>query len=752
MIDVPAILNARPWRAISGFARGFSFFPPWPGLVWTHRLRTHLMSVLLLALVPFMLATLSIAFLADTAIDQSRRARIDNIAATLADAVDHEFELAQTVLTALAASPAGDETDVAGMVSWARMASELLGARIVLRRPPLSADAPPDLLARPILAASAAVLSSGRPRVTDVMPAPQSLLPVTAVVVPVLRHGVAVATMEAILPSDRLIAALRRYHYQPGGFAVLVDTSGRIAASTRDVARLVGQLYVPSDFDLPVSRNLVRAPGWRVFYGDHRNAPDELQADLGALGIAAIVLSTCFAVALMALVAARLRRSLRALTDLVGDVATGSKRAEATMAPSGIVEFEELRQGMIRADAVLRRRAAAERIALREARTGHELLISVVNGTAEWIHVKDLELRYVLVNRAGLATGPEPFAEWQVLGRAASDLFPPEIARRIDAADRQVLATGRTTGFEQDYVHAGSGNTLWVSMTVAPWKDATGRVVGIVSVSRDITEQRSADTRLHAIQADLLRATRLSTMGAMASGLAHELNQPLAAATNYLNAGGRLLDRAAQGDGQVFPLARSAVSDAAQQLLRAGAIVRRLRDFVERGEVELQMEGAADLLREACDLAGSDGIAEGITLRHDIEPAVGMILVDRTQIQQVLLNLIRNAAEAILSVDADTQTGWGREGGEVVVCGHRDQDGNMLIDVRDNGPGLSPGIAERLFEPFVSSKQSGMGIGLAICRTIIEGHGGSLTAQPNALRGMRFRITLPALISSGELS
>ena len=715
------------------------------------------MAVVVLVLVPFILATLTIGSLADTAIEQSRRARMADVAQTLADAVDREFERAQILLVALAASPGADEGEIARTVNRARIASELLGARIVLRRPPSPTDAPSsDVLEQPVLAASVAVLASGRPLITDIMPAPQSLLPVTVVVVPVLRQGVAIATIEVMLPSDRLIAALRRYHYQPGGFAVLVDPSGRVAASTRDVARLVGQFHAPQRGlqdsapqrgDITVSSALVRAPGWRVFYSAERAASVDIQADLNALCIAAIVIATCVAVAVMFLVSARLSRKLRALTDLVRNVATGSKRAEAIMAPSEIVEFEDLRQGMIRADAVLRRRAAAERMALREARTGHELLVSVVNGTAEWIHVKDLELRYVLVNRAGLNAGPESCAEWQVLGRTAIDLFPPEIARRIDAADRLVLATGRTTVFEQPYIQKDSGKTLWVSMTVAPWKDATGHVVGIVSVSRDITEQRLADARLRSIQADLLRATRLSAMGAMASGLAHELNQPLAAATNYLNAGGRLLDRAAQGDGQVFPLARSAVSDAAQQLLRAGAIVRRLRDFVERGEVELQMENVGDLLLEACDLARSDGIAEGITLRHDIEADAGVMLVDRTQIQQVLLNLIRNAAEAILSGDP----GVAGEG-EVVVQGHRDMDGSMLIDVRDNGPGLVPGIAERLFEPFVSSKQSGMGIGLAICRTIIEGHGGSLTAQPNTRGGMRFRISLPALISSGAFS
>ncbi len=822
MIAIPAGLMLRPWRT----AHGVSWMSFWRGPQRARPLRQHLTAVVLLALAPGILATLTVGFLADKALEDSRRARMADVAHSLADAVDREFERTLSVLSTLAASPGADGTAIGRPANRVRMASELIGVKIVLRRlqspglqtpglqtqglqsPSLeiSGDAAPvDAVDRSVLAAGVAVLASGRPFISDVMRAPHGMPPATLVAVPVLRQGVTVATIEALLPEDRLIATLRRYHYQPGGFAVLVDGQGRVAASTRDVARLAGQLYLPPDrsglapgemphadaADIETPAAQMRSPrnantallsqavftvssalslpaGWRVFYSADRYDQDDLRQNLGTLGIVCIVIAACFVGVVTFLVGAMLSRKLGELTELARDVATGRTQADASLRHSGIREFEDLRQGMVRADAVLRRRAAAERIALREARTGHELLVSVVNGTAEWIHVKDLELRYVLVNRAGRDAGPQAFAEWQVLGRAAVDLFPPEVAQRIDVADRLVLATGRTSGFEQPYTDRASGRTLWVSMTVAPWKDATGRIVGIVSVSRDITEQRLADTRLRALQADLLRVTRLSAMGAMASGLAHELNQPLAAATNYLNAGGRLLDRAAHGDSEVLPLARGAVGDAAQQMLRAGAIVRRLRDFVERGEVELQLASVADLLSEACDLAQSDGIAAGITLRQGPAPSE-RILVDRTQIQQVLLNLIRNAAEAILSADPasgfefgdELKAGEGEgegegtvEGvtavagcGEVVVHGHLGPDGTVLIDVRDNGPGLSPGIAERLFQPFVSSKQSGMGIGLAICRTIIEGHGGSLTAQRNADRGMLFRISLPALVS-----
>jgi two-component system sensor kinase FixL len=244
------------------------------------------------------------------------------------------------------------------------------------------------------------------------------------------------------------------------------------------------------------------------------------------------------------------------------------------------------------------------------------------------------------------------------------------------------------------------------------------------------------------MQAELLRATRLSSMGAMASGLAHEVNQPLAASTNFLNAAVRLLDFARSGHRAALDTAREAAAEAAAQMLRAGAIVRRLRHFVDRGEAELQAEDVGALIREACDLARSDGSTLGVRLVTEVDAAVGHALVDRTQIQQVLLNLIRNAAEAL-------QVAPGRKGEDrVVVAAGPAEDGGVEITVADNGPGLEPGVAARLFEPFVSTKREGMGIGLAICRTIVEGHGGRLSVDTpqggeSGRPGVVFRINLP---------
>ncbi len=570
---------------------------------------------------------------------------------------------------------------------------------------------------------------------------------------PLRQDGVVIGLLEMQLPSEKLAMIMRRTVADAHGTGLLIDPEGHIAAASfqaEQAAAVPDQPIAaqsPDDPDL-ITVELHHQPGWRVLYRHAQPDPDLTAGPLGRTMLGCLV-SLLISAALISVLGRRAARRVASLAELARSVTAGGDRAPVTPRMR-IAEFEDLRQSMLRADAVLRRRGAAERMALREARTGHELLISVVNGTAESIHVKDLELRYVLVNRAGLQTAGAALEEWQVLGRRTADLFPEALAQRIEAADRLVLETGQISSFEQEFRTGNAQETRWIAMTITPWQDAQGRVVGVVSVSRDVTEQRRAEQRLRHLQAELLRTSRLSAMGAMAAGLAHELNQPLAAATNYLNASGRLLDRADQhASGAPNPslrLARETVLDAADQMLRAGDIVRRLRDFVDRGEAELQTEDIGELLRETCDLLRSDGVNAGIALAVTVDPGLSPVLADRVQIGQVLLNLVRNAAEAI-----GPQRGDGRIDVRArLEQGSAGQGAAAVIEVADNGPGLSPVIAERLFEPFVSTKRAGMGIGLAICRTIVEGHGGWLTAHAGACDGMVFRILLPVLPRPGE--
>lgn len=717
---------------------------------YSHSLRVHLAGLVLLAMLPVLIVSVIIGEHASNLAATTREQRRADTARALAGAVDQRIAITIAAITALANSSAlqasGDPADFAIRT---RTVSDALGMPITLQWGTATPDTD-EIDAR--------ALASGRAELSDLSQSPRNQMPMADLVVPVMHNGIGIATLHVLLSRDQLALNWPHQTNQPFGQAVLLDRHDRVAAASHEALQLAGQIFDagPADGstqDPTTSSPLAHAPGWRVLYREAEASGGLIIGNPMRETLLMFLLAAAASVSLALLFAGRLIGPLQALTGEARNVAIGGERTGTPMRPSDITELEALRHGLVRADAVLRRRGAAERMALREARTGQELLISVVNGTAESIYVKDLELRYVLVNRAALLSGPQPRAEWQVLGRGTIDLFPPVVARRIEAADRSVLATGRMTSFEQEYPpEVGSSTSRWVAMTIAPWQDAEGRVVGVVSVSRDITASKQAESRVRAMQADLLRATRLSAMGAMASGLAHELNQPLAAATNYLNAGSRLLECGMAGDTASFPAARGAVIGGVEQLLRAGAIVRRLRDFVERGEAELQPERIERVLRESCDLARTDGIDAGVDLRLDLTHRTGMAMIDRTQIQQVLLNLIRNAAEAICSAEPGSAVGitLGMTLGEIDVSARTDDTGDLCIEVRDTGPGLPNGIAERLFQPFVSSKRTGMGIGLSICRTIIEGHGGRLTAEPRHPNGMIFRIILPALHPPGE--
>ena len=282
-----------------------------------------------------------------------------------------------------------------------------------------------------------------------------------------------------------------------------------------------------------------------------------------------------------------------------------------------------------------------------------------------------------------------------------------------------------------------------------PLRDEAGTCIGGVNVLVDITDRkrtaaalRESEARLQESQANLLHVSRLSAAGTMASALAHELNQPLTATASAVRAAQRMLaglPDAAAAPGEI----REAMDLAAGQALRAGQIVRRLRDFVARdGEADTRLEDLAKLAEEAGALA-LVGIAErGVQVGFRFDPWLPHVLVDRVQIQQVLVNLIRNALEAMLPDDAGDDGAPPRPR-ELIVTAAAVGPEMVEVGVADTGPGLAPEIAGRLFNPFVSTKPGGMGMGLSICRSIVEAHGGRLWAEPNRDGGAVFRFTLP---------
>jgi two-component system sensor kinase FixL len=259
-------------------------------------------------------------------------------------------------------------------------------------------------------------------------------------------------------------------------------------------------------------------------------------------------------------------------------------------------------------------------------------------------------------------------------------------------------------------------------------RDAGGRAVRAVGAISDLTERHRAEAEIRRMQAELIHVSRLSAMGTMASTLAHELNQPLAAISNFLSGTRRIAERPDVPRAVLI----EALDGAEVAARRAGEILRRLRDLVSRGKVSVQVEHLPQLIDEACVLAFVDEAALGIAHHLALDPKAAWVKVDRIQIQQVIINLVRNAVEAM--------AGSARR--EVVIT-TRPTGAMVEIEVADTGPGIAPGHMESLFSEFMTTKSEGLGLGLPISRTIVEAHGGAIRAENRPEGGAAFVFTLP---------
>ena len=325
------------------------------------------------------------------------------------------------------------------------------------------------------------------------------------------------------------------------------------------------------------------------------------------------------------------------------------------------------------------------------------------------------------------------FTADEIRGRNVNALMPAPYQQEHDSYLKRYLTTGERRIIGTSRVVVGQrkdGSTFPMELFVGEvLLQGKRQFIGFV---RNLTERHDRERRLHEVQSELLHISRLSTMGEMASTLAHELNQPLAAIANYLQGSRRLLK---DSPDIRAPLILDALDKAAEQAVRAGDVIQRLRDFVARGETERRIESIKKLLEEASALALVAAKEKSVRVSFELDPAVDLVLVDKIQVQQVLLNLLRNAIEAMESSDRR----------ELAVTTAPAGDGMMTIDVADTGCGIALEIAPRLFLPFVTTKRQGMGIGLSISRTIIESHGGQMTVQPNPGGGTIFRFTLRAV-------
>jgi two-component system, LuxR family, sensor kinase FixL len=321
----------------------------------------------------------------------------------------------------------------------------------------------------------------------------------------------------------------------------------------------------------------------------------------------------------------------------------------------------------------------------------------------------------------------------EIVGKNIRQLMPtPQreqhdgyIRRYLDTNERRIIGIGRVVvGQRKD------GTTFPMHLTIGELKLADKHY--FTGFIRDLTDQQLTEIRLKELQSEVTHMSRFTALGEMASTLAHEINQPLTAISNYLKGCQRLLERI---EGESAVVLRDAVGKAADQAVRAGQIIRRLREFLSRGESERRVESLPKLIEDASALALIGTKENGIDVSFRLDPEADRVLADRIQIQQVLVNLIRNAIEVMLESSGRRELGIGTAW---------KADGMVEVSVSDSGAGLAPEVAASLFQPFVTTKQKGMGLGLSICRTIVEAHGGKIWVEGRPGGGTVFRFSLRA--------
>lgn len=678
---------------------------------------------------------------------EHERARLEGDALRIAREVTAvvDRDLAGIVVTAkvLAVSPRLGAGDLEGFDKYAREVSKMLGLSIVLHNHQsqqlVNTRLPPGvpLPASDYSAYNLRMLQRKQAVASGVLIGTTTRRPFFAIGLPVMRGEEVVYFLSLVLEPGRIHDLLLKTVSPANWQAIVVDRNGRVVADSTGSFAPGQELPTPIKDELKGRDGIVQGTGlgndhgwaitgfsssqdsgWTALVtvpGVQVVAPiRQSLAVLAGAGGAMVALSGWLALVFS-------RRISRAVGAVAVQAAANGHGRPAHRVSTPVSEVNTLSRALAEAS---RERQAAE-AALRTSEERFRLAQAAARiGTWDWDA------------KSGVMTCSATYCELYGLDPAGPGHESVEAwLAQVHPNDREhakrdwrdALKMGRRQSAFR-IIHA-DGSLRWIVSRGAAIRDADGQITRLVGVTVDMTEAHAASERVRELQFELSQAARLSAVGEMAGSFAHELNQPLGAATSFIGAA-QLALKTNGPDASAEVVAR--LARAAEQVVRAGAIVRRIRDFIGHGETEKQIVDLQELLEEAMALALIGVRDPHLRIRYDVEAPAPSILVDRIQLQQVIFNLVKNALEAM----AD------REPREIVLASRSIGDGKVEISVADTGPGL-PENPEELFKPFVTSKAHGMGIGLSICRTIVEVHHGRLWAEPRAGGGAVFRLAIP---------
>jgi len=406
----------------------------------------------------------------------------------------------------------------------------------------------------------------------------------------------------------------------------------------------------------------------------------------------------------------------------------GRRRAEQRLAQLNAELEQRVLQRTTALDATTRRLEREVRdhqLAVDGMRESQRRLQEVLDHAMVAIYLRDVEGRYVLVNRHWEELAGRRAAD--VVGKHIAEIVPEDEVVALQAHDRRVIESGTSMQFEET-IRLADGAHTYVSVKF-PQFDRDGRPVGVWGISTDISERKHAEEQARRHQAELAHVLRLGTMGEMAAGLAHEINQPLGAVANYARGAVLRLRNGSVGTPELLPILEAIAHEA----LRAGEIIRRVRDLVRKEAGEQRPVDLNALVRDSAHFVDGEVRQRDIRLRLALSPEPLPVMCNGVQIEQVVLNLLRNAVDAVQNLDDGH--------GSIAVATAAGADA-VQVSVRDNGIGL-PEPSIDVFAPFYSTKAHGLGMGLSISRSIIEAHHGALWATRNPECGSTFHFTLP---------